>query len=81
MPMYPDILKRANLSGTVQLSALIDERGQVIDVQVIKSISVVDSVCVEAAKQWKFTPGRLADQNGKYINAKFWFPIAFEWNL
>ncbi len=79
MPRYPDILRRADITSTVELSVLVDESGNVIDVRLAKSVALVDSVCIVAAKQWKFKPGQLADQTGKYAPAKFWFPIMFDW--
>jgi len=81
MPVYPDILKRASPSATVELSALVDENGNVTEIQIVKSVPVVDSICISAARHWKFTPGRLADNTGKYVNAKFWFPIFFDWSI
>ena len=80
MPEYPDILKRAGFEAVVEVSALVDEKGDVIDVQLINSSATVDSVCIEAAKQWKFKPGKISDTNGNYDVARFWFPIEFDWN-
>jgi TonB family protein len=76
-PDYPDILKRADIEGIVQVNALVDENGIVQDVKLIKSIPIVDSVCIEAAKKWKFQPGKIAIQDSNYIYYKFWFPITF----
>lgn len=80
MPEYPDILKRAGFEALVELSALVNEDGNVIDIQFIKSSTTVDSVCIAAAKKWKFEPGKISDAAGNYVVAKFWFPIEFDWN-
>ena len=34
-PLYPEIARRQNLEGTVELNVLVDERGAVADVQVV----------------------------------------------
>ncbi|HEX9655656.1 MAG TPA: energy transducer TonB [Bacteroidota bacterium] len=79
-PKYPDILKRVDIDGTVELSVLVDENGVVSALHVFKSIPIVDSVSIEAARKWKFKPGTIADANGKQVASKFWFPISFDWS-
>jgi len=80
-PVYPDILKRVDIEGTVEISVLVNEKGNVDDIIMVRSIPIVDSVCIEAAKKWKFQPGKLALKDSSYVTAKFWFPITFHWGL
>ena len=80
-PEYPEILRRAGFEGTVEISALVNEEGIVQDVILIKSLPIVDSVCIEAAKKWKFNPGKIAFVDSNYVNYKFWFSITFRWGL
>ena len=79
LPEIPDLLSRIDVEGILRLSALVDENGNVIDVKVLQSMSILDTVCIKAAKKWKFNPGKLADEFGNYQSAKFWIPISFDW--
>jgi TonB family protein len=79
LPEIPDLLSRLDVEGIVKLSALVDESGNVVDVKVLQSISILDSICIEAAKKWKFNPGKFADELGNYQSAKFWVQISFDW--
>jgi TonB family protein len=80
LPEYPELLKRAGFEAIVELSALVDESGNVIDVKVVESTPLVDSICVEATRKWKYRPGKLSDSEGKYREARFWVPVFFDWN-
>ena len=81
-PVWPDILKRANIPGDVDLAILVDESGRVIDAQVTKSLNaLVDSASIHAAWNWRFTPGRIPDTHGSYRASKFWVPVSFSWTL
>lgn len=63
----PKVLKRVNASytadamragvqGTVTVEVTIDPQGKVSDAKVTRSIPLLDSAAVEAARQWEFTP-------------------------
>lgn len=58
-PKYPKSAVDAGVSGMVWLKVQVAADGSVSDVQVEKSepAGVFDAVAVEAAKQWKFSPG------------------------
>ena len=53
-PEYPMTAKSARVEGTVILEAVIDSRGMVADVRVLKSIPLLDEAAVEAVKQWRY---------------------------
>ncbi len=55
-PVYPEIAKRARLSGVVILEAVIDASGNVTNVTVLRSVSLLDQAAVEAVRQWKYEP-------------------------
>ena len=57
-PVYPDIAKKAGISGKVYIQMLIDVDGHVLRADVARSSGNVslDDAAVEAAKQWMFTP-------------------------
>jgi protein TonB len=53
-PEYPPTARAARVEGTVILEAVIDERGVVADVRVLKSIPLLDEAAVDAVKQWRY---------------------------
>jgi protein TonB len=53
-PEYPPTARSARVEGTVILEAVIDARGVVADVRVLKSIPLLDEAAVEAVKQWRY---------------------------
>ena len=42
--------------GVVILEAVIDARGNVTTVKVLRSIQLLDQAAVDAVRQWRFTP-------------------------
>ncbi|MDE0248098.1 MAG: TonB family protein [Gammaproteobacteria bacterium] len=55
-PVYPEIAKRARVSGVVVLEATIDPEGNVSKIGVLRSIPLLDQAAVEAVRQWKYEP-------------------------
>jgi TonB family protein len=56
-PVYPEKCKKEGIEGTVVLEIKIDEEGNVIDVQVLKSVHPdLDKAAMEAIKKWKYKP-------------------------
>lgn len=57
-PSYTDEAKEANLEGTVTLQIEIWEDGRPHQVRVVRSLGMgLDEKAIEAARQWRFTPG------------------------
>jgi protein TonB len=57
-PAYPPIARAARLEGTVVVDAVILQDGTVSDVKVLSSSNkMFEQACVEAVRQWRFTPG------------------------
>jgi protein TonB len=61
-PGYPAIAQTARVQGVVILEAVIDAKGSVTSVSVLRSIPLLDQAAVDAVRQWRFTPARLNDQ-------------------
>lgn len=62
-PRYTEAARRVHLSGTVILEAVIDERGEVRKVQVIKGLPLgLDQAAIDAVRHWRFEPARLGDR-------------------
>jgi protein TonB len=55
-PVYPDVARAAQIEGTVILEAIVDEVGQVVDLRVLRSQSVLDKAALEAVRQWRYAP-------------------------
>jgi protein TonB len=60
-PVYPALAQSARTEGVVIIEAVIDERGHVASVLVLRSIPLLDQAAVEAVRQWVFTPTLLND--------------------
>lgn len=57
-PRYPPIAQAARLDGTVVVDAVIRKDGTVSDVKVLSSTNkMFDQACIDAVRQWRFTPG------------------------
>ncbi len=58
-PVYPRVAQTARVEGVVILEAVIDARGRVESVRVLRSIPLLDQAAVDAVKQWILTPALL----------------------
>ncbi len=75
---YPDAAKKENIQGKVVIKALIDETGQVVKTEVIKSLHPSCDLAAKAAiKKTKFTPG---ENKGKKVKAEVVIPVMFKLN-
>jgi len=61
--------------GTVTLLARIGQDGRVQDVHVSKSIPELDSLAIEAVRQWVFKPGKV---KGKPVETWVTVPVSFK---
>ena len=55
-PEYPDIAKRMNLTGTVQVRAFVKPDGSVDEVKVVGGHPLLADAVVRAVMQWKYQP-------------------------
>lgn len=59
-PRYPEPARRVRLQGAVILEAVIDERGNVTSVRVVKGMAMgLEQAAIEAVSRWKFQPATL----------------------
>lgn len=73
---YPEIAKRAGIQGRVFIKAFLDEEGNVVRTEVIKSADkVLDSAAVHAVMKTKFKPGI---HKGKPVKTQVAIPIVFK---
>jgi protein TonB len=58
-PVYPPIAVASRKEGIVILEAILDARGSVESVRVLRSDPLLEQAAVDAVKQWKYTPALL----------------------
>ncbi|MFA6978883.1 MAG: energy transducer TonB [Ignavibacteriaceae bacterium] len=74
--VYPEIAKKAGLSGKLYLLIYVDEKGKVDDVKVIKGLGGgCDEAAIKAVKESKFSPGKNSDVP---VKVKLSLPITFK---
>lgn len=67
--IYPEMAKKAGIEGIVIVEAVIDRKGNVKSVRVLKPLPMgLDEAAVTAIKQWKFKPATL---DGKPVEVFF----------
>ena len=63
-PSYPEIARKAGVEGKVILQIVVDERGNVLEAQVIvaQPPGIFEDAAIEAIMQWKFKPAKQRDK-------------------
>ena len=61
-PAYPAVARSARVQGVVILEAVLDAKGRVESVRVLRSIPLLDQAAVDAVQQWRFTPALLNNE-------------------
>ena len=61
-PPYPPIARQAHASGTVVVQVTIDEEGNIISAHAVSGHPLLQGACVQAARNAKFSPTKLAGQ-------------------
>jgi len=61
-PEYPILAKQARIQGIVQIDAVIDQNGNVVQERAVSGSGVLIEAALDAVKQWKYEPTYL---NGK----------------
>jgi len=74
-PEYPDEARKAKYQGTVLFNVVIDENGQVTNIQAARSLGLgLDERAIDAVKQWRFKP---ATKDGKPVSAPTQVEVSF----
>ena len=55
-PIYPSLAIAAKKEGVVILEAVIDERGHVVRLKVLRSEPLLDAAAISAVERWRYTP-------------------------
>ena len=73
---YPETAKKEGIMGKVFIKAVIDENGDAVKIEVVKSVDKdLDAAAIEAVKMTKFEPGV---NDGKNVQAEVTIPIKFK---
>ncbi len=74
-PVYPEEARQAHVQGVVILQTIIDTRGGVTDIRVLKGLpSGLTEAAVAAVSQWRFDPATL---DGKPVAVYYLVTITF----
>ena len=73
-PEYPAIARSARIQGVVILEAVINERGTIERIKVLKSEPLLDAAAIAAVKEWRYTPTLL---NGVPVSVLMTITINF----
>ncbi|MCI0706341.1 MAG: energy transducer TonB [Ignavibacteriae bacterium] len=72
---YPEMAKRAGVEGIVTVVAFVDENGNVVKTEILKSIGAgCDEAAQYAVANTKFMPGK---QRDKAVKARVAIPVRF----
>jgi TonB family protein len=56
-PLYPDLARKMNISGTVKIEVVVLPNGSVKTARVVGGHPVLANSALDAAKKWRFDPG------------------------
>jgi len=74
--VYPEIARKAGIEGRVILEFVVDERGRVSNVKVLRSVGGgLDEAAIGAVQKVKFTPGM---QRGRPVKVRYTLPVTFK---
>lgn len=73
---YPEIARKAGIEGRVILEFVVDERGKVSNIKVLRSVGGgLDEAAISAVQKVKFTPGM---QRGRPVKVRYTLPVTFK---
>lgn len=55
-PIYPELARKMNLSGTVKVQVVVAPNGTVKDAKVMGGHPVLATAALDAVKKWRFEP-------------------------
>ena len=75
-PSYPEVARKARISGIVIVECIIDRTGAVRDAKVVQSSSkLFEQSALDAVQRWQFSPGTL---HGQPLDTIFDLTVKFE---
>ena len=61
-PVYPELAKRARVSGIVLLQVTVDERGLVAGIKLIRGHPLLNQSAIDAVSRWMYSPTLLSGE-------------------
>ncbi len=68
-PVYPDLARKMNLSGTVKIQVVVAPNGTVKDAKVVGGHPVLAGAALDAVRKWRFEPA--AVESSGVVEIKF----------
>ncbi|MFZ0419599.1 MAG: energy transducer TonB [Candidatus Sulfotelmatobacter sp.] len=68
-PVYPELARRMNITGTVKVQVVVAANGTVKDAKVVGGHPVLANAALEAVKKWRFEPA--AGESTGVVDFKF----------
>ncbi len=76
-PVYPPLARNARIGGTVVVDAVIDEHGNVVQVNALSGHPLLINAALKAVLQWKYEPTTL---NGQPVSVELQVQVHFNLN-
>jgi TonB family protein len=77
MPEYPLVAKQAGIQGDVVVKTTIDDKGSVVNMQIVSGPALLRGAALAALRRWKYEPSTL---NGQPISIQMLVTIKFSGN-
>jgi protein TonB len=74
-PEYPPLARQTRILGTVVIEAVIDERGNVIEVRAVSGHPLLIAAALKAVGQWRYEPTSL---NGQPVSVELQVQVRFD---
>jgi protein TonB len=74
LPQYPDMARRAGVSGAVVISGIIGTDGALHSLKAVSGSPLLRDAAIEAARQWRYSPYLLG---GKAVEAETHITVSF----
>ena len=68
-PIYPDLARKMNLSGTVRVAVVVAPNGTVKEAKVLGGHPVLTGAALDAVRKWKFEPASV--ETSGVVDVKF----------
>lgn len=68
-PIYPELARKMNITGTVKVEVVVSPNGAIKDARVVGGHPVLASSALDAVKKWRFEPG--SNETTGVIDFKF----------
>jgi len=68
-PVYPDLARKMNITGTVKVEVVVSPNGTVKEAKVVGGHPVLATAALEAVKKWRFEPAAM--ESSGVVDFKF----------